>query len=57
MIINLVQNDFYSYVAADEAARELNSKLIEGVVARTDPYLYNERGQRIMFKLKGKDLL
>lgn len=29
----------------------------EGVIARTDPYLYNERGQRVMFKLKGDDLV
>ncbi len=28
----------------------------EGVIARTDPYLYNERGSRVMFKLKGADL-
>ena len=28
----------------------------EGVVARTDPYLYDYRGNRVMFKLKSKDL-
>jgi len=28
----------------------------EGIVARTDPYLYDFRGHRVMFKLKGKDL-
>jgi hypothetical protein len=28
----------------------------EGVVARTDPYLYDSRHDRVMFKLKGKDL-
>jgi len=28
----------------------------EGLVARTDPYLYNEKGERVMFKLKVKDL-
>lgn len=29
---------------------------VEGVVAKTSPYLYNGRGNRIMFKLKTKDL-
>lgn len=29
--------------------------LSEGVVARTDPLLYNNRGDRVMFKLKHKD--
>ncbi len=28
----------------------------EGVIARTNPYLYDYRGNRVMFKLKGKDL-
>jgi RNA ligase len=28
----------------------------EGVVARTDPYLFDSRGRRIMFKLKTRDL-
>lgn len=28
----------------------------EGVVARTDPYLFDYAGERIMFKLKGHDL-
>lgn len=28
----------------------------EGIVARTDPYLFDARGERVMFKLKGKDL-
>ena len=28
----------------------------EGVVARTNPYLYDEQGRRIMWKLKVKDL-
>ena len=30
--------------------------IAEGIIARTDPYLYNERGSRVMFKLKGADL-
>lgn len=28
----------------------------EGVVCRTDPLLFNRKGERVMFKLKGKDL-
>lgn len=31
--------------------------VMEGVVARTDPYLFTQWGGRVMFKLKGKDLL
>lgn len=30
---------------------------MEGVIGRTDPYLYDNKGSRIMFKLKVKDLL
>lgn len=30
---------------------------MEGVIGRTDPYLYDNKGNRIMFKLKVKDLL
>lgn len=29
---------------------------VEGVVARTDPYLFDARGQRVMFKHKVRDL-
>jgi hypothetical protein len=29
---------------------------VEGVVARTDPYLFDQRGHRVMFKYKGKDV-
>ena len=30
--------------------------VMEGVVGRTEPYVYNEHGSRVMFKLKGRDL-
>ncbi len=33
-----------------------DSPLIEGVVARTDPYLFDGRGNRVMFKYKVRDL-
>jgi hypothetical protein len=29
---------------------------VEGIVARTDPYLFTQRGNRVMFKAKVKDL-
>lgn len=32
------------------------SPLIEGLVARTDPYLFDGRGRRVMFKYKVRDL-
>ncbi len=34
----------------------LGDRDAEGVVARTDPYLYDSRHNRVFFKLKGKDL-
>lgn len=54
--------DIISFVKANRpslAAWEHTTNRIdpEGIIARTDPYLYNERGQRVMFKLKGADLL
>lgn len=30
---------------------------VEGVIARTDPYLFDSRGKRVMFKAKVKDLV
>lgn len=44
-----------AYVRA-QAPSKLCDGVPEGVVARTDPYLYTERGHRVMFKLKGEDL-
>lgn len=32
-----------------------SKKIAEGVICRTDPYLFNRRGERVMFKLKVKD--
>lgn len=48
-VIDIVLGGFVSHVAP-------LAVVPEGVVARTDPYLYNERGSRVMFKLKGADL-
>jgi len=31
------------------------TEYFEGIVARSDPYLYNNKGERLMFKLKAKD--
>lgn len=32
------------------------NRLAEGIVAKTDPYLFTGRGERVMFKLKTEDL-
>lgn len=39
--------------ALDEGGQEY---MPEGIIARTNPYIFNERGQRIMFKLKVCDV-
>ena len=51
-ITEFVRRGFNSIVAEDEG---VESFMAEGVVAFTDPPLYNGRGQRLMFKLKTKD--
>ena len=47
-ITNLVGDGFYSRVGTARA---------EGVVARTDPYLYSKDGNPIKFKLKTRDFV
>lgn len=59
-VIRYVREDRDSIVSVlDKAAPLLGNmrREQEGVVARTDPYLYDSRGVRIRFKLKGKDLV
>jgi len=55
----LVQYGLPSTVAAEdrngEALRESDLPRAEGVVARTDPYLYDKHGKPLRFKLKTKD--
>lgn len=53
-IVDYVEDECYSRVAFEST--EMWSVPAEGVVARTDPYMFDSRGHRIMFKLKGKDL-
>lgn len=39
------------------ARKENNTELIaEGIIARTDPYLFNWKGERVMFKFKYEDV-
>jgi len=48
----------YSVVAREDAHeqnRTNHNPLAEGVVARTDPLLFNRRGNRVMWKLKFRD--
>lgn len=52
-VYDYVKRGYPSVVADHEAG---NLVLMEGVIARTDPYLYNWRGDRVLFKLKGVDL-
>jgi hypothetical protein len=51
-IMKYVREGAYSLVAAEEGSSE---HLAEGVVAFTAEPLYNNRGQRLMFKLKATD--
>jgi hypothetical protein len=50
--VELVEG-FTSYVSREDGKLGI---LAEGVVARTIPYLYDWRGDRIMWKLKTKDI-
>lgn len=54
----LVVRDTPSLVAARESTEIKPGMYVspEGIVARTDPYLFDGRGNRIMWKLKRKDL-
>jgi len=46
-----------SMLTSDVSAAEGTGNAVpEGVIARTDPYLFDFRGHRVMFKLKGHDL-
>ena len=60
-IAALVRADLYSRVAAAdlevmEYEQTADLRRMEGVIARTDPYLFDYRGNRVLFKLKGHDL-
>lgn len=54
-VVELVYSNPASQVAAEEGMGP-EIPVMEGVVARTNPYLFNHQGQRVMFKLKGRDL-
>lgn len=53
-ILDYVLNERNSFVAAEDNNNPTHPS--EGVIARTNPYVYTERGSRVMFKLKGADL-
>jgi hypothetical protein len=57
-IVEYVRRDSISRVAYEENTNLEPGTYIpaEGVVVRTDPYLYDYRGNRVLFKLKGHDL-
>lgn len=50
-IVDFVREGFKSIVAEAEGT----PRLAEGIVARTDPYLFNNNGRRVVFKTKTKD--
>lgn len=50
-IANHVRIGFMSKVAEEEGT----PRLAEGIVARTDPYLFDNNGRRVVFKTKTKD--
>ena len=50
-IVTLVRSGFQSFVAQEEGV----PRMAEGVVARTDPYLFDGNGRRVVFKTKTKD--
>ncbi len=50
-IIDFVREGFKSLVAEEEGT----PRLAEGIVARTDPYLFDGHGRRMVWKLKTRD--
>jgi len=50
-IVDFVRDGFKSLVAEEEGT----PRLAEGIVARTDPYLFDNNGRRVVFKTKTKD--
>lgn len=54
-IFEYVTGGVYSHVASEDNGAGF-VRPAEGIVARTDPYLYTSRGERIKFKLKARDL-
>ena len=50
-IVAIVREGFKSVVAEEEGT----PRLAEGIVARTDPYLFDNNGRRVVFKTKTKD--
>jgi hypothetical protein len=46
-----------SHVANEDRPEHPIDVPMEGLVARTDPYLYDKFGGRVMFKLKGRDFM
>ena len=50
-IVQVVRAGFKSVVAQEEGT----PRLAEGIVARTDPYLFDNNGRRVVFKTKTKD--
>lgn len=60
-IVDFVRSEPYSRTALEdkgvvEYEEAAGLRTIEGVVARTDPYLFDYRGNRVLWKLKGHDL-
>lgn len=51
-VVAWVRDGFTSQVAHNERGIDIPA---EGIVARTDPYLYDKRGHPVKFKLKTKD--
>lgn len=54
-IVNYVWGGCYSRVAAETGAAGFTVGA-EGIIARTNPYVFDSRGHRVMFKLKAKDM-
>lgn len=50
-IVTIVRGGFVSFVAEEEGTL----RMAEGVVARTDPYLFDNNGRRVVFKTKTLD--
>lgn len=55
-IVDFVRSALPSPLAMSRDDLKADPAPMEGIVARTDPYLFTQRGHRVFFKLKGHDL-
>lgn len=55
-LVDFVKHLNHSHTAFEDYPEQYANSQAEGIIARSDPYLFTHRGSRVMFKLKVDDL-